>query len=248
MKIKLPPTECSYNKSKPIDKLNSLDAISLFVKEQRRAIKVVENQMKSILNTIEAMSEHLKKNKKGRIIYAGAGTSGRLGVQDGVELLPTFGWPKNRINFILAGGEQALLNSIENAEDDIDLALSQVNKLDVSKSDIVIGIAASGNTDFTCKVMKEAYLKNALTVGISNNPRGKILKSSKYKIILNTREELIAGSTRLKAGTSQKVCLNLLSTMTMVKLGFVKNGLMTNLVANNKKLRERKKRIYEESN
>ena len=112
----------------------------------------------------------------------------------------------------------------------------------------MIGIAASGNTDFTCKVMKEAYLKNALTVGISNNPRGKILKSSKYKIILNTREELIAGSTRLKAGTSQKVCLNLLSTMTMVKLGFVKNGLMTNLVANNKKLRERKKRIYDESN
>ena len=121
------------------------------------------------------------------LIYVGAGTSARIGVQDGVELFPTFNWPKERLDFIIAGGTNALLNAIENAEDDTSTAEKIVVDKLISREDVVIGIAASGNTPFTCKVLEKAKNQNALTIAISNNPNGKILKYCDYKIILNTR-------------------------------------------------------------
>ena len=142
-------------------------------------------------------------------------------------------------------GEKISLKSIENAEDDEIKASKEVERLNVNEKDILIGVAASGNTPFTCRALKDASNKGALTVAISNNPYGKILENCTYKIILETNEEMIAGSTRLKAGTSQKICLNLISSMLMIKLGKVKKGRMISLVANNKKLKLRKESIFQ---
>ena len=182
----------------------------------------------------------MSSSQIGRLIYVGAGTSGRIGVQDGVELFPTFNWPRERVNFIIAGGDKAILEAVENAEDSINEAIQSVKNKKINSKDVLICLAASGNTPFTCKVIEEAFNKGALTIAISNNPEGNILKFGKVKIILDTKEEVIAGSTRLKAGTAQKICLNIISSMVMTKLGRVKNGLMNNMVPTNEKLRKRK--------
>jgi N-acetylmuramic acid 6-phosphate etherase len=239
----IPQTEQTFKKSKPIDHLSSANAISLMIKEHRRASLDVFKAAKSIEIATDKIYQHLNLNPKGRLIYVGAGTSGRIGVQDGVELLPTFSWPKSRLDYILAGGKAALLNSIENAEDDILEATKIVLTKSINSDDVIIGLAASGNTPFTCKVLEEANKKNALTVAISNNPSGKLLEFGKCQIILDTKEELIAGSTRLKAGTAQKICLNIISSLVMVKMGRVKNGKMSYMLPTNQKLRDRRLRI-----
>ena len=246
MSKNIPKTEQTYKKSKPIDHLSSADAILLMIKEHRRASLDVFKAAKSIEIATDKIYQHLNLNPKGRLIYVGAGTSGRIGVQDSVELLPTFSWPKSRLDYIIAGGDAALLNSIENAEDDILEATKIVLTKSINSDDVIIGLAASGNTPFTCKVLEEANKKNALTIAISNNPSGKLLEFGKCQIILDTKEELIAGSTRLKAGTAQKICLNIISSMVMVKMGRVHNGAMSHMVPTNAKLRQRKLRIKRE--
>lgn len=240
MNKNIPKTEQIYKKSKPIDHLNSAEAIPLMIREHRAASLEVNKAAKSIEIATEKIYQHLDINPEGRFIYVGAGTSGRIGVQDGVELLPTFNWPKSRLDYIIAGGNNAVLNSVENAEDDILKASEIIIKKSINSQDVLIGLAASGNTPFTCKVLEEANKKNALTIAISNNPNGKLLEFGKYKIVLDTKEELIAGSTRLKAGTAQKICLNIISSLVMVKMGRVKDGKMTHMVPTNKKLRQRK--------
>ncbi|MDC0969253.1 N-acetylmuramic acid 6-phosphate etherase [Alphaproteobacteria bacterium] len=239
----IPQTEQTYKKSKPIDHLSSANAILLMIKEHRLASLDVFKAAKSIEIATDKIYQHLNLNPKGRLIYVGAGTSGRIGVQDGVELLPTFSWPKSRLDYFIAGGNAALLNSIENAEDDILEATKIVLKKSVTSEDVIIGLAASGNTPFTCKVLEEANKKNALTIAISNNPSGKLLEFGKCQIILDTKEELIAGSTRLKAGTAQKICLNIISSLVMIKMGRVKNGIMSHMLPTNQKLRDRKVRL-----
>ena len=243
MSQNIPKTELLYQKSKPVDHLSISDGISLMIQEQKNAALEVKKASKSINFSTNKIYEHLMLNLKGRLIYVGAGTSGRIGVQDGVELFPTFNWPKKRLDFIIAGGKRAFLNAVENAEDDIIKAKEVVTKKLVNSKDVVIGLAASGNTPFTCKVLEESNKKGALTIAISNNPNGKLLSFGKCKIILDTKEELISGSTRLKAGTAQKICLNIISSMVMVKMGRVKDGIMCQMVPTNKKLRDRKIRI-----
>ncbi len=239
----IPKTERNYKKSKPIDHLSSYDAISLMIKEHKSASLNVKKAIESIETSSNKIYQHLNKNPKGRLIYVGAGTSGRIGVQDGVELLPTFNWPKSRLDYIIAGGNSAVLNSIENAEDDILQATEIVQKKLINSQDVVIGLAASGNTPFTCKVLEESNKKEALTIAISNNPKGKLLDFGICKIILDTKEEIIAGSTRLKAGTAQKICLNIISSLVMIKMGRVKDGKMSHMLPTNQKLRDRKLRV-----
>ena len=236
-------TELLYKKSKPIDHLSVDKGIALMVKEQKDAAMAVKNVTASLELAINQIYERLMLHNEGRLIYAGAGTSGRIGVQDGVELLPTFNWPNSRLDFIIAGGNQAILKAVENAEDDVSAAKGSILKKFINSNDVVIGLAASGNTPFTCKVLEEADKKGALTIAISNNPNGDILKFGHAKIILDTQEEVISGSTRLKAGTAQKICLNIISSMVMVKMGRVKNGIMSHMVPTNEKLRNRKLRI-----
>ena len=238
-----PKTELLYKKSKPIDHLSIPAAISLMIKEQKNAALEVKNASKSIEFAIEAIHKYLILYPEGRLIYVGAGTSARIGVQDGVELFPTFNWPNNRLEFIIAGGMQALLKAIENAEDNATLAEEIVAEKLISEKDVVIGLAASGNTPFTCKVLEKAKYNNALVIAISNNPKGKILEYADHKITLDTKEEVIAGSTRLKAGTAQKICLNIISSMVMLKMGKVENGTMNEMVPTNDKLRKRKSKI-----
>ena len=240
MNKNIPKTECVFQKSKPIDELNIIDGITLLIDEQKKAALEVKKVSKSIELAINKIYKHLIENPNGRLIYLGAGTSGRIGVQDGVELFPTFHWPKKRLDFIIAGGNKALLSAVENAEDNIVLAKDVVRRKLINSQDVVIGLAASGNTPFTCKVMQEAKNKSALTISISNNPKGRILEFGEVKIVLNTKQEVIAGSTRLKAGTAQKMCLNIISSMVMIKMGKVKNGFMKNMVPTNYKLRQRK--------
>jgi N-acetylmuramic acid 6-phosphate etherase len=237
----IPKTEQLYKKSNPIDHLDVFDAISLMINEHKNAALEVKKVSKSIEKLVEALYMHLMLHPKGRLVYVGAGTSARIGVQDGVELFPTFNWPIERVEFIVAGGHSAILKAVENAEDNIDLANDIVDEKLICEQDVVIGMAASGNTPFTCKVLEKSKKKNALTVAISNNPKGKILNNCDYNIILDTKEEVIAGSTRLKAGTAQKICLNVISSMVMVKMGRVKNGIMNEMVPTNNKLRLRKK-------
>ena len=242
----IPQTEQNYKKSKPIDQLSSAEAISLMIKEHRGASLSVHKAKESIEIAIEKIYKHLILNPKGRLIYVGAGTSGRIGVQDGVELFPTFSWPKSRLDYIIAGGDKAFFNAVENAEDDVLEARKNTLEKSINSEDVIIGLAASGNTPFTCKVLEEANKKGALTIAISNNIKGEILKFGQCQITLNTKEEVISGSTRLKAGTAQKICLNIISSMVMTKMGRVKNGIMSHMVPTNKKLKQRKLRINRE--
>lgn len=191
MKEYIPKTECLFQKSEPIDHLSTLEGIKLMADEQKKAAIEVKKVSKSLERAIKEIYKHLVLNQKGRLLYVGAGTSGRIGIQDGVELFPTFNWPKDRLDFIIAGGNQAIINAVENAEDNTVSAKDAVISKLINSQDVVIGLAASGNTPFTCKVIEEAENKKALTIVISNNPRGKILKYGKVKIILDTKEEVI---------------------------------------------------------
>ena len=236
-------TELPLRKYKPIDVLNLNEAIDVIIEEQLLGIKILKDNNVNLQLIIENVYNHLKKFSQGRLIYCGAGSSGRVAIQDAVELYPTFGWPKERIGFMIAGGEKSLTSSVESAEDNIDEAKELFNFLEIDEKDVVFGIAASGNTPYTCEVMKLAQIKSSLSIAISNNDKGKILDFSDHSLVLDTGEEVVAGSTRMKAGTVQKVCLNIISTMLMVKFGHVKDGLMNNMVPLNKKLKIRKTKI-----
>ena len=239
----LPKTETPYSNTSFIDQLKDVDALKLMLKEQKKGLALLDNKLEEIEIIVNKVYNHLLEGMDGRIVYIGAGTSGRIGVQDGVELYPTFGWPNERLEYVIAGGKEALTKSIENSEDDILNAKNIIKKLAINKSDVIFALAASGNTPFTLEALKTAKNKLALTIAISNNDNGKILNYADLGLILDTGPEVITGSTRLKAGTVQKVCLNMISTLLMIKFGNIINGNMINMVANNKKLVERKNRI-----
>ncbi len=226
-----------------IDKMDNHKALRVMLENQSEAVIAIKLALYDIEKASSAIYKKLSNNNKSRIIYVGAGTSARIGVQDGSELFPTFGWPKNRVAYVVAGGLEALTASVENAEDNIEEAKKIIGTLNVTELDVVIGISASGATPFTVSAIHEANKINALTIGIGNNPGTKLQKIAVHGITLDTGFEILAGSTRLKAGTSQKICLNLISTLCMSKLNRIKNGMMSNLIATNKKLRIRKQKI-----
>ena len=175
----------------------------------------------------------------GRLIYVGAGTSARVAVQDGAELTPTFAWPKERLRFVVAGGESALAASVEGAEDDVADAFKQLEAVQVSSRDVVLAVSASGTTPFTVAALQQAGAQHAVTIGIANNPGTALLASARYPVLVDTGRELIAGSTRMKAGTAQKVVLNLISTGIMLRLGCVYRGMMVSMPPTNAKLKRR---------
>jgi N-acetylmuramic acid 6-phosphate etherase len=176
---------------------------------------------------------------RGRLVYVGAGTSARVAVQDGAELPPTFAWPQERLRFIIAGGENAFASSVEGAEDDTADAVKQIRAAHLSIHDVVIAVAASGTTPFSVAALQRAGEDGAVTIGIANNSGTPLLASAKYPVLIETGSELIAGSTRMKAGTAQKVVLNLISTGIMLRLGRVYRGMMVNMPPTNAKLKRR---------
>lgn len=203
---------------------------------QVEAVAAIGPAVPAIGAAVDAAAPRLKRG--GRLIYVGAGTSARIGVQDGAELFPTFNWPKEQVAFAIAGGDGALLQAVENAEDSASNGVARIIELNVGQNDVVIGIAASGNTPYTVAAVKEARARGALTVGVANN-NAQLLSVSQYPILIETGAEAPAGSTRMKAGTAQKIVLNLFSTMVMVRLGKVYRGLMVHMRPTNAKLRNR---------
>src|SRR5262249_18923152 len=190
-----------------------------------------------------ALATESRLRAGGRLVYAGAGTSGRLAVQDGAELVPTFSWPRGRLLLLMAGGKDALLQSVEGAEDESEQARQLIRHHQIATSDALIAVAASGTTPFTLTCLREAKARGALTVGIANNRGTPILEESDHPILLETGAEPIAGSTRMKAGTAQRTALNMLSSVVMILLGRVYEGLMVDLQAVNEKLVRRSEAI-----
>ena len=204
---------------------------------QLAAIAAIGRALPAMTAATEAAKSALGEH--GRLVYVGAGTSGRVAVQDGAELLPTFAWPNERIRFIVAGGETAFVTSIEGAEDDVEDAVAQVKAARLTPHDVVIAVAASGTTPFTVAALQEAGASGAVTIGVANNAGTALLASAKFPILVETGRELIAGSTRMKAGTAQKVVLNLISSGIMLRLGRVYRGMMVNMAPSNAKLKKR---------
>lgn len=236
-------TEKQPPKEMWIDKMHNNMALRVMLENQAEAINAVKLALDQIEKASNAIYCKLKANVKSRLIYVGAGTSARIGFQDGTELLPTFGWPQKRVAYLIAGGFKALTEPVENAEDNVIDTKSLIEDRKITSSDVILALAASGETPYTISVVNEANKKNALTIGIGNNPGAKLQKSASIGITLDTGFEILAGSTRLKAGTAQKICLNMISTLVMSNLGNVQNGMMINMMPKNQKLRKRKKKI-----
>jgi N-acetylmuramic acid 6-phosphate etherase len=203
---------------------------------QLAAVAAIGQALPAITAATEAASSAL--GDRGRIVYVGAGTSGRVAVQDGAELMPTFAWPSERVRFIVAGGDSAFVTSIEGAEDDIDDAVKQIEAARLTPHDVVIAVAASGTTPFTVAALQQAG-SGAVTIAVANNPGTALLASARFPVLIETGRELIAGSTRMKAGTAQKVVLNLISSGIMLRLGRVYRGMMVNMPPTNAKLKRR---------
>jgi N-acetylmuramic acid 6-phosphate etherase len=220
-----------------VDEWPTLSAVEAMYEGQLAAVASLSNQLAAIAAASDAAAQRLLRG--GRLVYAGAGTSGRIAVQDGVELSPTFNWPETRLVFLLAGGVDALAQSAEGAEDDAEDAVAQVSAADIGEDDVVIGVAASGRTPFTVAAVKEARKRGALTLGVSNNIATPLLAEAEHPLLADTGSEIIAGSTRMKAGTAQKALLNIFSTATMLRCGLVYRGLMVNMRVSNDKLAAR---------
>jgi N-acetylmuramic acid 6-phosphate etherase len=204
---------------------------------QLAAVAAIGHALPAI--TAATSAAHQALGERGRLVYVGAGTSARVAVQDGAELMPTFAWPLERVHFVVAGGESAFTASVEGAEDDVADAVKQIDAARLSAHDVVIAVAASGTTPFTVSALQRAGEHRAVTIGIANNSGTALLASANYPVLVETGRELIAGSTRMKAGTAQKVVLNLISTGIMLRLGRVYRGMMVNMQSTNAKLRRR---------
>jgi N-acetylmuramic acid 6-phosphate etherase len=217
--------------------MDSLAIVALMNEADTAVPAVVRAALPDIAHALDAIVERMREG--GRLIYVGAGTSGRLAMLDAVECVPTFGLPPGRVIAIMAGGTAALTRSIEGAEDDGAAAAHDVAEAAVSASDAVVGIAASGRTPYVVEALRSARERGALTVGIANSAPAPLLAAADVPIALLTGPEILAGSTRLKAGTAQKLVLNMLSTGAMVRLGHVFGNRMIDVTVTNVKLRSR---------
>ena len=230
-------TERASPRYSGIDLWDAGEIIDAMIEAQFAAVAATRAARSSLQRAALAMEARLRY--RGRVVYAGAGTSGRLAVQDGAELMPTFSWPQDRLVLLMAGGTEALLRSVEGSEDEVGQAERLMRDYVIDSKDVLIAVAASGTTPFTLACLREAKRRGALTVGIANNGGTPLLEEADHPIWLDTGAEPIAGSTRLKAGTAQKIALNLLSTVLMILLGRVYQGLMVDVQAVNQKLVQR---------
>jgi N-acetylmuramic acid 6-phosphate etherase len=230
-------TEGPSSRYAGIDLWQADEIVDAMIDAQFDAVAAARAAREALQRAAIAMEARLRF--RGRLVYTGAGTSGRLAVQDGAELMPTFSWPEDRLVLLMAGGRKALLRAVEGAEDEAERARCLVRRHVIDRHDVVIAVAASGTTPFTLACLREARARGALTIGIANNPGTPLLAESDHPVLLDTGAEPIAGSTRLKAGTAQKIALNVLSSVLMILLGRVYKGLMVDVQATNRKLVQR---------
>ncbi|MGO9483699.1 MAG: N-acetylmuramic acid 6-phosphate etherase [Rhodomicrobium sp.] len=224
-----------------IDLWEPPDILDAMIEGQFAAVASVRAARPALLQAALAMEARLRAG--GRLAYAGAGTSGRLAVQDGAELMPTFNWPPERLLLLIAGGEAAMTRAVEGAEDQTAQAAALVQRFRITANDVLIAVAASGTTPFTLACLGEAKRAGALTIGIANNPGAPLLAEAECPICLETGPEPIAGSTRMNAGTAQRIALNVLSSLAMIRLGRVYAGLMVEVQASNVKLSRRQRKM-----
>ena len=234
-------TEYASPRYSGIELWTPAEILDAMLEGQFAAVAAVRAARKAVEHAALAIETRLRDG--GRLIYAGAGTSGRLAIQDGAELLPTFGWPADRLLLLLAGGDAAMLRAVEGAEDNAEGAAALVDRYGLDPRDVLVAVAASGTTPFTVGALREARGRGALTVGIANNRDTPLLIEAEHPIWLDTGAEPIAGSTRMKAGTAQRVVLTLLSSLVMIRLGFVYRGLMVEMRPANRKLARRSEDI-----
>ncbi|PZA06753.1 MULTISPECIES: N-acetylmuramic acid 6-phosphate etherase [unclassified Meiothermus] len=235
-------TEVSSPRYKDLDTWQPGEILEALLERQFAAIAAVRAARASLEAAALAAATRLRQG--GRLAYAGAGTSGRLAVQDGAELPPTYGWPQERLVYLLAGGPEALLHPVEGAEDDEAAGREAASRL--TQEDVLVGVAASGRTPYTVAALREARARGVLTIGIANNPDTPLLQEAQHPIFLDTGPEVVAGSTRMAAGTAQKAALNLLSTLTMIRLGRVYGNRMVEVTLTNQKLWNRALRTLQE--
>lgn len=226
-----------------IDLWEPSDVLEAMIGGQFAAVAAVRAALPEMERAAVAIEGRLEAG--GRLVYAGAGTSGRLAVQDGAELMPTFGWPPERLLLLIAGGHEAMMQAVEGAEDETEDAAAQVRQHGIGAPDVLIAMAASGTTPFTLACLREAKALGALTVGVANNRKTPIIREADQGIFLDTGAEPIAGSTRMNAGTAQRITLNLLSTLVMIRLGRVYRGMMVDVQSTNAKLERRKRAMVE---
>jgi len=220
-----------------LDSWSTSDMIAAMYDGQLAACSAVRPALPAINAAVDDAVAALKRG--GRLVYVGAGTSGRIAVQDGAELRPTYDWPSDRIVFVMAGGMQAVLQSVEGAEDDEEKAAEAIAEAEVNEHDVVIAVAASGTTPFTIGALRSAATRGAVSIAVANNRGAPLFELARHRILIETGTEVLAGSTRMQAGTAQKIVLNIFSTAVMVKLGRVYRGLMVSMRASNAKLLRR---------
>jgi N-acetylmuramic acid 6-phosphate etherase len=224
-----------------LDQYPTTDLVNVLVDDQINAVNAVRAAAPRIAAAVTAALPRVEAG--GRLIYVGAGTSGRLGVLDSVELYPTFSWPHGRAVALLAGGTDAMFVAVEGAEDDVEQGAADLKSVNVGKDDVVLAIAASGGTPYVLGALRAAREVGALTIGFANNPDAPVANEAEIGVTLDTGPEMISGSTRLKAGTSQKIALNTFSSALMVRMNKVYGNLMVDLKATNAKLVRRAIRL-----
>jgi N-acetylmuramic acid 6-phosphate etherase len=234
-------TEQSNPRTRDIDRLSTLEIARIINDEDKRVALVIEQATPQIAQAIDAIVTRIQQG--GRLIYVGAGTSGRLGLLDAVECVPTFGTPPELVVGLIAGGERAFTKAVEGAEDNEQAGRDDLDAINVSSNDAVVGVAASGRTPYVVSALKYASEIGCAAIGIACNQPAPLLDVVDIKIALPVGPEVITGSTRMKAGTAQKMVLNMLSTATMIKLGKVYGNLMVDVQTTNEKLIHRARRI-----
>ena len=241
----LPTTERRNPASLRLDEMPVEAVLRLMNDEDRRVPEVVAEALPQIAAAVDLLVEAWRDG--GRWIYVGAGTSGRIAALDAAECPPTFGVPPEKVLALLAGGEPALTQAAEGAEDDRSAAVRDLDSLSLDSSDVVVGLAASGRTPYVVSAVRYASERGCSTVGISNDQGSELCAASRVGIELVTGPEILTGSTRLKAGTSEKLVLNMLSTAAFTRLGKVYENFMVDLRVTNEKLKNRSRRIVREA-
>jgi N-acetylmuramic acid 6-phosphate etherase len=234
-------TETPAQDHAQLDQYPTAELVNVLVDDQLNAVNAVRAAAPRIAAAVTAALPRMEAG--GRLVYVGAGTSGRLGVLDSVELYPTFSWPHGRAVALLAGGTDAMFVAVEGAEDDVEQGAADIRSVNVGPNDVVLLIAASGGTPYVLGALRAARELGALTIGFANNTDAPVAGEAEIGVTLDTGSEVISGSTRLKAGTSQKIALNTFSSALMVRLNKVYGNLMVDLKATNAKLVRRAIRL-----
>ena len=241
----LPRTEEASARYRDLDLWDSAQAAEALWEGQMAAVAALRPALPALAAAADAAAARLARGE-GRLIYAGAGTSGRLAALDAAELPPTFDWPHERSLLLIAGGAASLLRAAEGAEDNAAAAEAGLAEMGAGANDVLIALAASGGTPFTVAAVAAARARGVLTIGVANSPAAPLLAGAEHPVLIDTGAEAIAGSTRMKAGTAQKAALTLLSTLIMIRLGRIHDGRMIEMRPTNAKLLIRARRMVAE--